>query len=125
MKQMEYYYEKRISEIAERYAGKMYEFEVINETMSTKWWHDQSVISSKRDVVEWAFSLAKKYLPNEKLIINEGYPLYEAAAMDYRSGYFLQIEKCLLNKTPIDKIGTQHHIWSLSTSVLKLRLITA
>ena len=116
MKQMEYYYEKRISEIAERYAGKMYEFEVINETMSTKWWHDQSVISSKRDVVEWAFSLAKKYLPNEKLIINEGYPLYEAAAMDYRSGYFLQLEKCLLNKTPIDKIGTQHHIFVGNTA---------
>lgn len=116
MKQMEYYYEKRISEIAERYAGRMYEFEVINETMSTKWWHDQSVISSKRDVVEWAFALAKKYLPNEKLIINEGYPLLETAAMDYRSGYFLQLEKCLLNKTPIDKIGTQHHIFVGNTA---------
>lgn len=116
MKQMEYYYEKRIAEIAERYAGRMYEFEVINETMSTKWWHDQSVISSKRDVVEWAFALAKKYLPDERLIINEGYPLLEAAAMDYRSGYFLQLEKCLLNKTPIDKIGTQHHIFVGNTA---------
>lgn len=116
MKQMEYYYEKRVSEIAERYAGRMYEFEVINETLSTRWWHNQSVISGRRDVVEWAFALAKKYLPNEKLIINDGYPLAEAAIMNYRSTYFLQLEKCLLNKTPIDKIGTQHHIFVGNTA---------
>ena len=116
MKQMEYYYEKRISEIAERYSGRMYEFEVINETMSTRWWHNQSVISGRRDVVEWAFALARKYLPDDTLVINDGYPITEAAAMEYRNAYFIKIKKCLLNNTTIDRIGTQHHIFVGNTA---------
>lgn len=116
MEQMEKLYEKRISEIAERYKGKFYEFEVINETLIEAWWKTQSVIMEKRDLVEWAFDLSKKYLPNETLVINDGGQAESIYRHDFRSPYFMQIEKCLLNGAKIDKIGMQHHIFVGSTA---------
>lgn len=111
LEEMERLYENRVKEIAERFAGRLYEFEVINETLAEHYW-PSSVISDKRDVVEWAFALAKKYLPNETLVINETNPLLNLAECDYRAPYFMQLEKCLLNGAPIHKIGIQHHIFT-------------
>lgn len=111
MKAMEKAYEKHIREIAERYSGRLYEFEVINETLCDYTWTTQSVICGKRDLVEWAFALARKYLPNEKLVINEGrifFPPYTP----YRQPYFLQVENVLRNGADIDKIGLQFHIFN-------------
>ena len=42
-------YEKRFAEIAERYAGRMYEFEVTNEMISTHGWTSCSVLAHERD----------------------------------------------------------------------------
>ena len=112
MSAMEKAYEERIRQIAERYSGRLMEFEVINETLCEQGWNYKSVISEKRDIVEWAFELARKYLPYETLVINEANPIVDAAKQDYRNPYFMQIEKCLLNGASIDKIGLQHHIFT-------------
>ena len=111
MKAMEALYEKRIKEISERYSGRLFEFEVINETLGMQTRQD-CVITKRRDVVEWAFKLARKYLPYEKLVINEGNRAAFLADLGYRDPYFMQIEKCLLNGADIDKIGLQHHIFT-------------
>lgn len=111
LKEMERLYEKRIHEIAEKYAGRLFEFEVINETLGMQTRQD-CVITKRRDVIEWAFDLARKYLPNEKLVINEGNRAPFLANLGYRDPYFMQIEKCLLNGADIDKIGLQHHIFT-------------
>lgn len=103
-------YHKRFKEIADRYTGRMMEMEVINETLREFLWKCQTVLSKRRDVVEFAFDLARRYFPNETLVINETNPLGELASQDYRSRFFMQIEKCLLNGASIDKIGLQHHI---------------
>ena len=116
MAEMERLYEKRISEIADRYKGKLYEFEVINETLIEAWWKTQSVIMNKRDLVEWAFALAEKYLRDETLVINDGGQGESIYRHDFRSPYFMQIEKCLLNGTKIDKIGMQHHLFVGATA---------
>ncbi len=63
---MEEAYEKRIREIAARYAGRLREFEVINETLCESGWKTDSVVMDKRDVVEWAFSLARKYMSRKR-----------------------------------------------------------
>ena len=116
MAEMERLYEKRIKEIAERYKGKMVEFEVINETLIEAWWKNQSVIMNKRDLVEWAFALARKYLPDETLVINDGGQAESIYRHDFRSPYFMQIEKCLMNGATIDKIGMQHHLFVGATA---------
>ncbi len=115
-KAMKELYEKRFKEIADRYRGKMYEFEVTNELLSEWTWDKQSCLCSNRDVLDWAFNLARKYLPNETLVINEGDMIHsEVAGHDYRSRYFLMIEGALQRGVSIDKIGMQHHIFCGAT----------
>ena len=114
-KKMKELYEKRFSEISERYSGKMMEFEVTNEILCAPYWKAEgvsSVLSYMKNNVEWAFDLAKKYFPNDKLVINEGNPMLHTIAKEgYYSKYYLQLEKLLAKGTPIDKIGIQNHIF--------------
>lgn len=116
MAEMERLYEKRFKEISERYTGRMVEFEVINETLQTYLWKNDSVITSKKDLNEWAFALAKKYFPDETLVINEGAVNVDIADKGIWSAYYLEIENALLKGVPIDKIGIQHHIFTGATS---------
>lgn len=112
MRAMEAYYEERFRQISERFCGRMLEFEVINELLCEYVWNFKSVISGKRDIVEWAFALAEKYFPNETLVINEGEPSVLRNLSNYRNGYFLLIENALKSGSRIDKIGMQHHIFT-------------
>lgn len=104
-------YEKRFSEIAERYSGKMYEFEVTNETLCVPMWKKMSILSKKRNIEEWCFDIAKKYFKDDVLVINEGNPLPQIAIDGYKAKYFLLLEKLLAKGTPIDKIGIQNHLF--------------
>ena len=105
-------YEKRFSEIAERYGnGVMYDVEVINELLQTHYWTTNSVISDTKDSLEWSFKLAEKYFPNDVLVINEGNYLPEIGLMTYRHPYYMLIESALLKGARIDKIGVQNHIF--------------
>lgn len=109
MAAMEKLYEERFRQISERYAGRLFEFEVINELLLEAGWTKQSVISEKRDIVEWAFKLARKYFPDDVLVFNEGNPINAAARQDYRSTYFMMLENALLKGVEVDKVGLQHH----------------
>lgn len=109
--EMKRLYEKRFSEIAERYTGKMYEFEVTNELLDEWKWDAQSILCSKKDTPLWAYELARKYFPNEKLVINESNRTPEIGDQDYRSPYYMFIENLLLRGASIDKIGIQNHIF--------------
>ena len=107
-------YEKRFQEIAERYSGRMFEFEVINETLI----QGISVpLCDERGIVEWAFDLARKYFPNEKLVINEADPFpcigrnTPSSVSPYVDRYFLQLENLLLKGVSIDRIGVQNHMF--------------
>lgn len=108
-------YEKRFREIAEHYCGRMYEFEVINETLINS--HSRP-LGEERNVVEWAFDLARKHFPNETLVINEAaFPtsLGNAdpnALSPYHSAYFYQLENLFMKGVSIDKIGIQCHMFT-------------
>ena len=105
-------YEKRFFEIAERYTGKMYEYEVTNELLDEyRWDGTQSILSEQRNTPLWAYQTARKYFPHERLVINEGNRIPEVAEMDYRSPYFMLIEGLLAKGATIDKIGCQNHIF--------------
>ena len=60
----------------------------------------------------WSFNTARKYLPDETLVINEGNPIQDLARMDYRQPYFMMIENALLKGVQIDKIGLQNHLFT-------------
>ena len=109
--EMKRLYEKRFAEIAERYRGKMYEFEVTNELLDEWKWDAQSVLCEKKDTPLWAYELARKYFPDETLVINESNRTPEIGEQDYRSPYYMFIENLLLKGASIDKIGIQNHIF--------------
>lgn len=110
--EMKRLYEKRFKEIADRYGnGVMYDIEVINELLETHWWTTHSCISDAKDSLEWSFNLAKKYFPNDTLVINDGNFIPEIGEKTYRHPYYMLIESALLKGARIDKIGIQNHIY--------------
>jgi len=100
-------YEKRFREIAERYSGRMYEFEVINEVLRLK--KDGYRLSAEPDVIAWAFGLAREYFPNETLLINEAAML---PWMRTEDPYYLLIRDNLQKGVPIDKIVMQNQLYT-------------
>ena len=105
-------YEERFRQIAERYSGRMYEFEVINELLCESGWSLKTKLSDQKDIIEWSFNLARKYFPNEVLVINEGNPIQGLSRDDYRNPYYMMIENSLQKGTQIDKIGLQNHMFT-------------
>ncbi len=112
MEAMEKLYEKRFAEISERYAGKFYEVEVVNELCCEWEWKFKSAISSKRDIIEWSFELARKYFKDDVLVINEANPVKAIAERGYRNSYFMMLDSALKGGVSLDKIGLQHHIFT-------------
>jgi len=104
--EMKVKYEERIRQIAERYSGRMYEFEVVNELLCIK---QGSKLGYNKDIPKKAFETARKYLPNETLVINEAQPLITAELRGYYHHYYLMIENAIMKGAPIDKIGFQNH----------------
>ena len=116
LKEMERLYEKRFKEISERYAGKLSEFEVINETLLSHCWTTATEIIKKPDLNEWAFGLAEKYFGNETLVMNEGGQNTDVADKGIWSAYYLELENAIKKGCRIDKIGMQHHLFTGTTS---------
>lgn len=102
-------YEKRISEIAERYSGKIRSWEVTNETLY--FWEKTSALYLAPDLIEWAFACAEKYLPNNHLVINEAHCNIWNVFNENRSAYYMQIERALAKGARIDAVGMQFHMF--------------
>ena len=107
------YLDKRIAEIAERYADRIPSMEVINETQCGEKYEDyrhSTRFFREPDIVEWSFEHARKYLPANELIINEATGFCWTNGFKYnRSAYYMQIERALSKGASIDAIGMQFH----------------
>lgn len=107
------YLDKRIAEIAERYADKIPSMEVINETLCGEGdcgFRHSTRFFREPDVVEWSFEHARKYLPANELIINEATDFCWTGGFKYnRSAYYMQIERALAKGASIDAVGMQFH----------------
>lgn len=103
---------KRFRELAERYAGRIRDWEVTNETW---WgWHNPRIAMNfynQPDFVEWSFEQADRCFPSNRLIINEGSTKAWAEFHGDRSCYYMQIERALLKGARIDSIGMQYHMF--------------
>ena len=98
--------EQRFGEIAARYAGKMFEVEVVNEHFCV---HDRkTALSRKRDIVKHCFDLAQEYFPADRLTINETGSNTVLTKEDM-SPYYLYLDGLLKQGTKIDRIGIQRH----------------
>lgn len=105
---------RRFRELAERYAGRIPEWEVTNETFY-KWksFQSRSAFFSEPDYVEWSFRTAERFFPANKLFINEMQQRIwdDLSFYGNRSAYFMQIERALRNGVRIDGIGMQFHMF--------------
>ena len=109
--------EKRISEIAARYGDAIHCMEVINETLCEySTWQKQCRWSTdmfwEDDLIEWSFACARKYLPDNELIINEATGDAWNVYHHNRSKYFMVIDRALKNGAAIDGIGLQYHLFN-------------
>ncbi len=112
LEKMEKLYEERFRQIAERFSGRLVEFEVMNELAWVRDRKDKTAVIDKPDFVEWAFDLARKYFPVDTLVFNEGMPVTDVARRKYLSYYYMLLERSLLKGADIDKIGIQHHTFT-------------
>lgn len=103
--------ERRIREIAERYAGRIKIWDVANEALQ---WDTEYFEQMPERHVETAFKMAQKYFPEAtELLYNDGpYVSWKNYHGDYTPLYMLA--KSLLNeKLPLKGIGLQyHHIYN-------------
>lgn len=101
-------YERRCKEISERYADKIPTIEVTNEM---KWDKGRTAFYNEPDFVEWCFKTARKYFPNNQLVINEWTWLAWVDRCTSTDTYYAYTEEALLKGTPIDAIGMQYHLF--------------
>lgn len=105
--------DRRIAQIAERYAEAIPSMEVINETQCGEYHFPDRKSTPffwEPDIIEWSFAHARHYLPTNKLIINEATRHVWGDRFKYqRSAYYLQIERALQKGATIDSIGMQYH----------------
>ena len=105
-------YDKRFREIAERYRGKMWEFEVTNEILDIGR-AGESVLVDEPDIIEWCFKKAREYFGNDaKLVINEGNYMPMIGRKGYSSPIILEYRRLLERGVGIDKLGMQHHAFT-------------
>ena len=105
---------KRMREIAERYADRIPGFEVTNETLCGENDEDErhtTMNFRSPDVVEWSFETARRYFPNNELIINEASGHCWNSFKYNRTPYYMQIERALMKGAPIDAVGMQFHMF--------------
>ncbi|MBQ7935324.1 MAG: endo-1,4-beta-xylanase [Clostridia bacterium] len=98
--------EQRFGEIAERYAGKMFEVEVVNEHFCV--YDRKTALSRKRDIVKHCFDMAERYFPADRLTINETGSNTVLTKEDM-SPYYLYLDSLLKQGAKIDRIGIQRH----------------
>ena len=103
--------DKRFRELAERYAHRISDWEVTNET----WWgcNRNFPFYNEPDFVEWSFETAQRYFHTNRLIINEAHCLIwdNLHFHGNRSPYYMQIERALAKGARIDSVGMQYHMF--------------
>jgi len=100
--------EKRFKEISERYAGSIPTIEVTNEMIHRQ---GRTAFYDDPDYVTWCFELAKKYFPNNQLVINEGTRFIWDGVGRPSNQYYAYTENAMLKGARIDAIGMQFHMF--------------
>ena len=104
--------DRRMRELAERYADVIPSWEVTNESFNGA--DSYSDFFKCDDFIEWSFESADRYFPNNRLIIND-WAVWGDGWLPFRwnrSTYYMQIERLIASgKGHLDSIGMQFHIF--------------
>ncbi len=102
--------DRRMRELAERYADRIPSWEVTNETFNGS--DTYSDFFKCDDILEWSFETADRYFPNNRLIIND-WAVWDGGYFPFRwkrSTYYMQIERLIKSGMGhLDSIGMQYH----------------
>lgn len=107
---------KRFKEIGERYSDIIQSFDVVNEpsriydVYMRDRYRGAKCFLPEEGYIKWAFDLARRYFPSNKLILND---TVGASFHEFRgiySGYYLNIKDLLSHGVDIDEIGMQCHL---------------
>ncbi len=102
--------DRRMRELAERYAHRIPSWEVTNESFNGADLY--SDFFKCDDLIEWSFETADRYFPNNRLIIND-WAVWDDGYFPFRwkrSVYYMQIERLLRGGfTHLDSVGMQFH----------------
>ena len=100
--------ERRCREIAERYADKIPTIEVTNEMCYKQ---GKTSFYDAPEFVEWCFRTARKYFPDNQLVINEWTTLSWEDKCRVTDKYYAYTEANILRGAPIDAVGMQYHLF--------------
>lgn len=105
--------DKRFRELAERYSGRIRDWEVTNETFWGMRIPGYCTFYDQDDFIEWSFETAERYFHTNRLIINEAHSRIwdNEHYQGNRSPYYMQIERAIRNGARIDCIGMQFHMF--------------
>ncbi len=100
--------EERFKEIAKRYKDDIPTIEVTNEMF---WWSGITSFYDEDDYIEWCLKTARKYFPNNDLVVNEA---VDDSWRDVRRScarYYSYVKYLLEKGVDIDAMGMQFHMF--------------
>lgn len=104
-------YRERLRQLADRYRGRIEDWEVINETLIPYQKKNRSLFIEP-DYLEWAFRSAREFFPDNRLLLNEATENIWGKGFNYcRGAYYLLIERLMNLRVPMDGIGMQFHMF--------------
>jgi len=102
--------ETYIAQVATRYAGDIYAWDVVNEVISDSaaqtYRQDDWFQSAGKDYIDWAFQAARAADPSAKLFIND----YSTEFAGKRGRLITVIRDLLDRGIPLDGVGHQFHL---------------
>ncbi|HUO57644.1 MAG TPA: endo-1,4-beta-xylanase [bacterium] len=102
--------ERRIADVGGAMAGKVVDWDVVNESVPE---HDLTDIFGKEQMVTW-FKAARKADPHARLCLND-YPQPDSTG--HLDGFIKDLQMLLDNKAPLGGIGLQGHVGNAPWSI--------
>lgn len=104
---------EHVRTLVERYRGRIYSWDVVNETIDEAGRFRETPLSRHlgEEVIDLAFHIAKEADPDAELLYND-YMSWEAGYERQQEGVLRLLERLKRRGVPIDGLGVQSHIGS-------------
>ncbi len=104
---------EHVRTLVERYRGRIYSWDVVNETIDEAGRFRQTPLSQHlgEEVIDIAFHVAKEADPDAELLYND-YMSWEAGYERQQEGVLRLLERLKERGAPVDGLGVQSHIGS-------------